>query len=234
MARRATIGRLIALLRRAKYIFQTEGLIPLVRRGLAFLVGHFFRYENFYLYEYTLEDTLKERNEADFLPRIQDFTFKIVATNQQADELAAAGLDFRPNIIKARRGLEEGAVAFCSFIDGELAHIGWVAMNAEGKKTFDSLPYQVNFSDKQGCTGGTWTNPKYRGKGLMVYGYFKRFQFLKEKGMKSSRNAVAVGNIASQKAHAKFGPKIYARAHYLKILWWKSWKETPIIKVPAS
>ena len=62
----------------------------------------------------------------------------------------------------------------------------------------------------------------------MVYGYFKRFQFLKEKGFKSSRNAVEVGNIASQKAHAKFGPKVYARARYLKILRWKSWKETPI------
>ncbi len=230
MARRATIGRLIALLRRAKHIFQTEGLIPLVRRGFVFLAGYLFRYGNYYLYEHTLE----ERNEADLLPRIQDFTFKIVATNQQADELAAAGLDCRSYSINARRGLDEGAVAFCFFIDGELAHFGWVAMSQEAKHTFDSLPYQVNFSDKQGCTGGTRTSPKYRGKGLMVYGYFKRFEFLREKGMKSSRNAVAVGNIASQKAHAKFGPKIYTRAHYLKILWWKSWKETPIIKVPAS
>jgi len=216
------------LLRRAREIFQTEGLLPLVRRGLVFLVGHLFRYENYYLYEHTLEDTLKERNEADFLPRIQDFTFKIVATNQQADELAAAGLDFRSYSINARRGLEEGAVAFCFFIDGELAHIGWVAMNAEGKKTFDSLPYQVNFSDKQGCTGGTWSHPKYRGRGLMVYGYFKRFEFLREQGMKSSRNAVDVGNIASQKAHAKFGPKIYGRGRYIKIFGWRYWKETPL------
>jgi len=224
MARRATIGRLIALLRRAREIFQTEGLLPLVRRGLVFLVGHLFRYENYYLYEHTLE----ERSEAGFLPKIQDFTFKIVTTNQQADELAAAGLDFGSHHPNERWGLEKGAVAFCFFINGELAHIGWLAMSQEAKNTFDSLPYRVNFADKQGCTGGTWSHPKYRGRGLMVYGYFKRFEFLREQGMKSSRNAVAVGNIASQKAHAKFGPKVYAKARYLKILWWSSWKETQV------
>ncbi len=190
-----------------------------------FLAVSFFRYENYYLYEHTF----KERNEADFLPRTQDFTFKIVSSNQQADELAAAGLEFRSNFANARRGLDKGAIAFCVFIGQELAHIGWAALSEEARKLFESLPYYgVNFSNKQACTGGTWTNPKYRGKGLMTYGYLKRFQFLKEKGIKSSRNAVEAGNIASQKVHAKFGPKIYAKARYLKILWWKYWKETPI------
>jgi hypothetical protein len=220
----------MALLLRAKEILQTEGLLPLLGRGLVFLVGRFFRYENYYLYEHTL----KERNEADFLPRIQDFTFKIVSTNPQADELVATGLDFGSHHPNERRGLEKGGVAFCFFIDGKLAHIGWVAMNEEAKNSFDSLPYRVNFSNKQGCTGGTWSHPKYRGWGLMVYGYFKRFEFLREKGVKSSRNAVTVGNIASQKAHAKFGPQVYARGRYLKILGWKSWKETPITESSAN
>ena len=199
-------------------------------RGFIFLLGHFFLYANYYLYEHTL----KERDEADFLPKIQDFTFKIITTNQQADELATAGFDFGSRHPNDRGGLEKGVVAFCFFIDGELAHLGRVAMNEAAKNCFDSLPYQVDFADKQACTGGTWTNPKYRGRGLMVYGYFKRFEFLREQGMKSSRNAVAVGNIASQKAHARFGPRIYGRGRHIKLFGWRYWKETPITGVPTS
>jgi hypothetical protein len=224
------MGSLSILLRRARYIFQTEGLVALLRRGWVVLGGRFFWYQNSYLYEYTL----KARSEADFLPRIQGFTFKIVASNQQADELAAAGLDLSVQSLNTRHSLEKGAVAFCVFVGQELAHIGWVAMNREAKKTVDSLPYGVDFAHKQGCTGSTWTNPKYRGKGLMVYGYFKRFEFLREKGFKSSRNSVSVGNIVSQKGHAKFGPKIYGRGRYVKIFGWKSWKETPITGFQAK
>lgn len=209
---------------RAAEILRTEGLLPLLQRGFIFLIGYFFHYKRYYLYEHTI----KPRNEADFAPKTPDFTFKIVTTTEQADELAAAGFKFGSHDLKARGGLEKGAVAFCFFIDGELAHLGRVAMNEEAKNCFDSLPYRVDFAAKQACTGGTWTNPKYRGSGLMVYGYFKRFEFLRERGIETSRNGVEAGNIASQKAHGKFGPKIYAKARYLKIFGWKSWKETPI------
>lgn len=217
-------------MRRAGEIFQTEGLLPLLGRGFIFLVGYLFRYGNYYLYEHTI----KARDEADFLPKTMDSTFKILTTSRQADELAAAGLDFGSRHPNERGGLRKGAVAFCFFIDGKLAHIGWLAMNEAAKNTFDSLPYQVNFADRQGCTGGTWTHPRYRGRGLMVYGYFKRFEFLRERGFKSSRNAVAMGNIASRKAHARFGPRVYAKARYLKIFGWRNWKERPISESPAK
>jgi hypothetical protein len=216
------------LLRRAKEIFRTEGLLALLRRAFIYLAGYLFRYQRYYLYEHTLE----ERDEADFLPKTRDFTFKIITTRQQADELAAAGLDFGTRHPNERGSLDNGAVAFCFFINSELAHIGWVAMSQEAKHNADSLPYRVDFAHGQACTGGTWTNPGYRGRGLMVYGYFKRFKFLCEKGFKSSRNAVAVGNIASNRVQAKFGPKVYSRGRYLKILRWVFWKETPIIEIP--
>ncbi len=213
---------------RANYILQTAGLIALLRRGFVFLAGHLFRYRDYYLYEHTLKD----RNEADFLPKVRDFTFKIIATSPQADEMAAAGLDFRSHSMEIGRCLEKGAVGFLFFINGELAHIGWLATSQAAKDSFDPNPYRVDFAAKQGCTGGSWSNPKYRGKGLMVYGYFKRFEFLREQGIKTSRNGVETGNIASQKAHARFGPKVYARARYLKVFDWKSWKETPVTGIP--
>ncbi|HEY92590.1 MAG TPA: GNAT family N-acetyltransferase [Dehalococcoidia bacterium] len=213
------------LLIRVKYILRTEGLISLVNRAASSLIRRIFHYGTFYLYEHTTGN----HYEADFMPRMQDFTFKLVATNQQASELAANSFeDFRGRFLNSRRGLDKGAIAFCIFHGLELAHIGWVAMTEEAKNTFDTLPYYVNFLDNQACTGGTITVPKYRGKGLMTYGYFKRFEYLRKHGITTSRNAVNAGNVASQKVHAKFGPIIYARARYIKILWWKFWKEVPI------
>jgi len=215
---------LVAMLKRAKDIQQTEGLKTLLKRGFAFVRVFFFDYGEYFLYEHTLEDG----NEADFLPNIQDYTFKIISNNKEADELAAIGSDFRRRFVSARRSLDKGAIAFCIFVKGEIVHIGFVAMSEEAKKTFDPMPYKVDFSNKEACTGGVETITRYRGEGLMAYGHFKRFEFLREKGIVVSRNAVAKSNIASQKAHAKFGPRIYAEARYLKLLRWRFWKEKPL------
>jgi len=90
--------------------------MPPVRRAFALVVGHFFQYQTCYLCETDIQEILKERNEADFLPRIHDFTLKIVSTNQQADELAADGLDFRSYVINARERLDKGTIAFYVFV----------------------------------------------------------------------------------------------------------------------
>jgi hypothetical protein len=218
---------MIELIPRAREVLREEGAGSVLKRGLPIVKSWFFEYGNYYLYEHILEDG----NEADFLPKIKNFTFNTVSSNEEADALAqSTGVDFRKHFIDSRKRLEKGAIAFCVFIDGEAAHTGWVALNEEARKSVDSLPYEIDFANGEACTGGTGTLTKYRGKRLMVYGYFKRFQFLWEKGVKISRNAVDVRNIASQRVHAKFNHKIYARARYLKILWWKSWKELPVLQ----
>ena len=114
------------------------------------------------------------------------------------------------------------------FVGQELAHEGWVALTEEAKRQVDSLPYDVDFLNKEACTGGTYTKPKYRGKGFMVYSYYKRLEYLRDIGVVKSRNAVCISNIASQKAHAKLEPTICARARYWKILRWEFWRETPL------
>ena len=221
MTVRGTMG---ILARRGNDILQKDGLTALLTRAFKFLVRYFFQYGTFYIYKHTMQ----ERNESDFMPKIKDFTFQIVFTNEQANELATRGCDFRSYSIHATRRLEKGAIAFCVFVGRELAHVGWVAMSEEAKNTFDYLPYRVDFSNKEACTGGTLTIPKYEGKGLMMYGYYQRFKFLRECGIKASRNVVNANNIASQRVHAKFGPEVYAKARYLKILAWKLWKETQL------
>ena len=168
---------LSALFTRLKVVFQTAGLVLVLSKKLRFLLLHSFRYDTYYLYKHTM----MKRNEADFMPKIQDFTLNIVFTNQQADELAVAmGVDFRSYINNARRMLDKGAIAFCIFVKSELANIGWVAMTQEAKNIIDPTPYRVIFSDKEACTGSTRTIPKYRGKGLMTYSFFRRYEFLRE------------------------------------------------------
>jgi hypothetical protein len=199
-------------LKRLLSTFQKEGFIPTLK-----LLGHYvFSYTNYYIYEHTM----KARDEADFLPGVENVTMMVISSNHEADMLASHGDDFREYVNTARHSLDKGGLAFCFFIGGALAHVGFIALTEEAKNTFDPAPYQVGFSNKEACTGGTFTPPKFRGKGLMKYGYFKRFQYLYENGITVSRNAVKVNNIISQRVHAKFNPRIYAKAQHVKFLWW--------------
>jgi len=48
-----------ALFIRIEYIWQEEGLIPLLRSGLTFLAEHTFQYGTFYLYEYKIKEEMR-------------------------------------------------------------------------------------------------------------------------------------------------------------------------------
>ena len=215
------------LFARAKHILETEGLVSLVNRSLVYMGSRVFWYYSVYLYEHST----MQRNEEQFRPKIDNLTFKIISTSEHADELVKDGFEdihWTPVIVDVRKCLDNGAIAFCFFVNKELTHIGWVGLSEKAKNCFDGVPYHVDFSHNQACTGGTVTIPKYGAKGLMQYGYFKRFQFLRERGYSTSRNAVARNNTIAQRAHAKFAPEIYAKAYYLQIFRWRFWKESPI------
>jgi hypothetical protein len=216
-----------ALLSRAMDILRREGPVEVTRRGLRYISQSLFRYGTFDLYEHSIE----LRDEDRFRPKVWDFTFRIVSSNEEADDLVREGFeDIRrlPVLVDVRKCLDSGAIAFCFFAGQELAHIGWVALSEEAKSCFDNLPYRVRFSNAQACTGGTVTLPKYRGNGFMQYGYFKRFQFLQAKGYSTTRNAVDRHNSAAQSAHGKFNPRVYGKARYLKVASWHWWKESPV------
>ena len=214
----------IRVLIRAKDTLLSESVISLLGRGFVFLSRYFFQYGNYVLYEHTTQ----ERNEDGFLPKIQDFTFEIVTTNEQAEALMARGYDFLSFWIRAHGRLEKGGVAFCVFVEHKLISIGWVALTEEAKKLVDPLPYHVDFS-KEACLGGARTLPEYRGRGLMLYGDYRRYKFLRESGIMRAWSTVNANNIASQRVMAKLGPMKYAKAHYLKILCWQFWRETPVV-----
>jgi len=216
-----TFDRIRYALRNVSRTFQREGFMPalnlLGHDAFRFLTQYIFNYEHCYLYNHTLE----ERDESKFQPKIRNFTFHIISSNKEANLLAKHGEDFREYIYGARQALDKGAIAFCVFVGGEFAHIGWVALTEEAKRTFDVIPYRVDFANKEACTGGTLTLPNFGGKGLMKYCYFKRFQFLQENGIKISRNAVKANNSISRRVHAKFNPRIYGEVRFVRLLKWK-------------
>jgi hypothetical protein len=224
------ISRLTELFTRAKQIFQTEGLIPLFRQAFAFVVWRFFEYETLYLFEHST-DNVRKLDEADFMPKIDNFTLKIISTNHEADELEAKGLEFlqfRSPLNNDRDRLEKGAIALCIFIGRELAHIHWIAVTEEAMEILGEPPYRVDFSNNEACSGGSWTNPKYRRRVISNYVNFKALQFLDERGKVIERSAIATRNIASQRSRQPNPPKLYAQGRYLRILWWESWKEKPL------
>ena len=213
-----------ALIRRGFTILRKEGPISLLRRCVAFLGylhGRVFYRRSVYLYEHTLVS----RDRTAYLPRLESWQLRVLESNEDADRVAGEGYeDLRDPFVFARRGLASGAVAFCVFVGRELIHVGWLATTSGGKVAVDRIPFPVAFDAGQACTGGTFTHPKYRGKGLMPYGYYERFEYLRAKGFSVSRNSVELDNVSSHRAHAKFNPTIYAIGHLRRVLWWQSWR----------
>jgi hypothetical protein len=207
-------------------IVNQEGFRGLLAKCLTFPAKRGFlgmRYEVRDCYEHTME----EKNAEDFLPRLADFTCHVVHTEQQADELEAEGYEFRSRQAAAGKALSSGAIAVCVFVKHELAHIGWIAVSEEARPYVDHW-VEVDFTNKEACTGNTLTIPKYRGTGLMKYGYYKRFEILREMGILKSRSSVGIDNIASHRVHARFSHRIYAKVRYFRFLGYDFWRELPI------
>ena len=226
-ASRRGIGVLGEILARAKDTFRREGLATLLKRGLGVYIFH---RDDYYLYVEDLH-LAGQMNEADYLPRIEGFTFSVVRSNEEADDLAEfMGQDFRARFFNARKRLDNGAVAFCAFANGEIANVGWAALTERAKRTLFDMPLRVDFSDGECYLGGSETAPEYRGKGLMTYNSYRMYRFRSENGINTARYAMAAGNSAARWQAAKFEPEMYARARFRKLLWWKSWKEAPLVQ----
>ncbi len=228
----------MSLMARAARLLKTEGvrglMLGIARFGSA-LVQRAFWWGRFNVSEFVLT----EFGDMSQTPPVAGLEVHVVECEDDAGRLARGGYeDFRLAIGASRRRLESGVVAFCVYVGSEVAHIGWVALSEQAKPSVDPLPYKVVFDDGEACTGGTFTMPKFRGRNLMACGYYERFGYLRERGYVSSRNAVAVTNVASQKAHARFTPTVHGVGRYTKLLWRTLWKEETLaasgLKAPVS
>ena len=217
------MSRIIDLYRKAKLIYQTEGLVSLLRRGFRFLVYCVFEYRSYWLYAERPKD-IPELNEADFMPKIGDFTPKVVSSNAEADELEAQGFEFRSQIPDSREILDSGAIGLCIFVGRELANMGWLVTSQQAMDILGGPPCRVDFAGKEIVGTGAWTNPKYRRLRLRAYNRFMSLQVSRERGVEVKRGVIAKKNVTAMKSRANRNDP-YAEGRYLRILWWKSWIE---------
>ncbi len=221
-----TVTRILAS--RALQILRNEGASALLRHSIAFPVylwSQFVECGSVYLYEYDLVSGGMPQSRA--LP--ESYMLHIVETNEEADQLAARGFeDLRTRFIMARRNLNRGAVAFCVHEGRELANVGWFGLTKRAKDCFDRIPYSVDFEHGEASTGGDFTAPGYRGKGLMSYCLGERLKYLQERGYRVNRDASRTGNVVSQRVSEKFAGKPRARGFYVRVFGWSYWREKPL------
>lgn len=220
------MSRVAEQYRKARQVYRTDGLVSLLRRGFRFLVYCVFEYRSFWLYAERPKD-IPTLNEADFMPKISNFIPKVVSSNVEADQLEAQGFEFRSQIPDARELLDGGAIALCIFVGRELANMGWLVTSQQAMDILGGPPCRVDFAGKEIVGMGAWTNPKYRRLRLRAYNRFMSLQVSRERGVEVKRGVIAKRNVAAMKSRPAVNPPC-AEGRYLRILWWKSWKETPL------
>ena len=223
----------MSILTRIQQIYKNEGFLSLVKRAFKFLLSLPFEYKKFHLYITVLGKEKEE--EADWLPRIKNFTYKDIEGSQQLKELLNQGFDLSLlDFPHALQRLENGAVVSLFFVDKELAYNGWLAFSEEAKNSFDDYHYKVDFSNGEACSGDNWTNPKYRRRGILYYAGYKRRQFLMKKGIYKIRWTTLAGNEAMHNEVIKenklgvYKSRRYAKARSIRIFGREFWKETPV------
>ena len=210
------------LFKRGIYILQKEGSGTFLNRLFLYLSNFFYSRGTYYIYE----KPLTKDEKYSFQTKLSNVEVKIISTPEEFEQFVSNGYDFKMMLFKDK--LEKGTVAFCAFINKELAHVSWVAFNEKAKREIDNLPFKIAFQNKEACVGASFTEPKFRGKGLYSYIHTCIFPYLAQRGIVKDKFTIEANNISPQKAHAKFNSTITGKGHYLKILWWEFWREEPV------
>jgi len=191
-----------------------------------------FEYKTFNLYEYHVNQDLGSDVP---LPNIGagEINFKVVSSNQEADKLESENYRFRSyptewNVgrsLYARR-LEQGAIAFCTFVGTELAAISWIIPSQHTQDSMKAPPIKIDYANHEVLSRAAWVNPKYRGLGLYGYNRRNRDLYLAGIGVDVIRTCIEPSNKTGVGLTTASGGRKYGRARQLKILFWRSWKET--------
>lgn len=215
------------LKRRIARIVRNEGAPGLVREAKVLARRYGSRVAlvgDFYVYRYPVPAT-----DAHIpAPRIDGVEVHVVESERDVDNLSKVGYeDVRLVDIGAAARLGAGAVGVCAHVNKEFAYVGWVALSAAAKRTFDDLPYRVDYGLGEGCTGGAWTVPRFRGAGLYAHVFGHELRYLRDVGRTVCRNSIRTNNFASQRGQAGYGARLCAVGRFYRILGWHRWVETP-------
>jgi len=150
----------------------------------------------------------------------------VLERDADAERLAAAGYeDVRRVVRSASRRLEYGAVAFCAFVQRELAHVSWVGLTEPAMRSLTSLPVPVRLDEGEGYWGAALTMRRFRRLGLYKHVMNWRLWYSHEHGCPVLVDATAVDNVASLRGHDAFDRRLRGVYLYRRRLWWSDWKE---------
>ena len=164
----------------------------------------------------------------DLTLALEDVTHMFLSTNEEVDDVEARGYEFRSLVRDSRAMLDAGATAACVFIGKELGNVVWVATTQQAMDSLKEARFTVDFASGECWTGRAWTNPKYRGSRLFSYADIKSRRRQLEQGIRVSKWALGEQNIPAKAIAARIGATVCAEGRYRRILWWESWKETPL------
>ncbi len=202
------------------------GLARGVGRFMKMLVKKAFFSGEYYVHEFdlmALDDTYATAP-------MENLEVHIVETDDDVCRLVESGYeDCRLTVPGVKLRLRSGAVGLCAYVNGTLAHVAWVALNEDAKRSFDRLAYRVRFDEREGCSGGSWTFPSFRGKGLYRHVMWRRFTYLREHGCLVCRNATGVHNVASLRGQEVFPCRLEGTLRFIRIFGidkysFKSWE----------
>jgi hypothetical protein len=207
---------------KAVRILQKEGLSSLLKQGYLFIWNSLQSHGEYFIIEFRYRD---QPEIPVVKPKIA-CTYRAITSLSEYDELLAQGYTFGSRKFPPR--LKKGAVAFCTFVDKDLASESWAAADKRAKKAVDTIPYSVDFDKGEVCVGASFTDSRYRGNKLNEYLNYMRTPYLKAhftRGWASTN----VNNKASMRINEMIFGRVTARGRYFRLALWHYWKEKPLV-----
>lgn len=119
---------------------------------------------------------------------------------------------------RLERKTGNGSIAFCIFVEKELAHITWASLNERSRNKVDRMPVPIDW-DIEVWTGSSRTIPKYRRKGLYLYAYSEIFKHSKTIGKLRNKFTIEKKNKDSHKALIKHNSKVIGSGYHISFIW---------------
>ena len=154
--------------------------------------------------------------------------FLIILKQNELDEILKKNYQFDYyKTDQINEGLKKQAKAFCIFVDKNLVHITWLALNNESKKFVDDRPMKIDWSNT-GVWGLAYTHPNFRKNGFYQNTHKQIQKFLLNKNIKFNRFTIKKRNVPSISAMSKFKPKNIAKGYSFHLLKFKFRLSIPI------
>ena len=191
-------------------VVRREGWIFLFRKAYLRFINVFVDYKCYFIFNKKLEGICHRQDP------VQGAKLSIVDSVEKLHELERADYDFSTmtTIDKLSDGIKGGGILFALFIDKDLAHTSWVALDTRAA-AYDWIFQRVNYPGSA-YIGPCDTPEKFRGLGLYPYTLTQIFNFLVNMGVSRAVINTRMTNAPSIKGILKAGFSLMSKAHFIK------------------